>query len=192
MWRVILAVVAALAFPVQAVAALEPEYVQSHVPLTGSCGNVWASATIHRSYESLGSRGGPKRRDVWLLNYSGGDGAGGFTTRAGSSPGACATYMPRGTSVGAGVHGRLRGVDRLWMFGRGGFDPTGACAAPCTPEQFVAAFYPPGTDWTLFSSWVQYLVRPASKWYPGLCLATFNVSGDPSGVAYGGDIASTC
>ena len=145
MWRVIAVLAAALVWPAQAAASLESDYVASHVPLTGSCGNVWANATIHRGYGFEGSRGGPTPRDVWFITYAGRDGTGGFTTRAGASPGACTPSPVRGSAVVAGVHGRLRGLDRVWIFAKGKFDPAGTCAAPCTLPQFVAGFYPTGT-----------------------------------------------
>ena len=68
MWRVIAVLAAALVWPAQAAASLESDYVASHVPLTGSCGNVWANATIHRGYGFEGSRGGPTPQTWYVHN----------------------------------------------------------------------------------------------------------------------------
>lgn len=124
------------AVPTAALADIDPAgYTVSHQPQVGSCGNVWAKATVTRTWFTHRSSGS---RDVWKVFY-----AGNFTTQAGPSPGACNAVG--GVSVQAGLHGKIGGFATIRVQHPGGrtFNPLGVCQGSCSAAEFVQAFYPP-------------------------------------------------
>ena len=191
MWRVIAVLAAALVWPAQAAASLESDYVASHVPLTGSCGNVWANATIHRGYGFLGGAGSlqtrcvapsllrgrwdrrvhnagrPVARRVWAVCADG---------RRQSSPAFMADsegWTAFGFSTEVGSTRPVSATRRARRSVRRGLLPAG---------------YRMG----LLERVVQYLVRPASSGTPRCVSPHVDVSWRPDGAPYMGDIASTC
>ena len=166
-------------------------YTIEHQPQIGSCGNVWAKATVTRTYRLKHASGS---RDVWKIFYGGR-----FTSQAGASPGAC--NRGSGTII-AGVHGKIGNFATIRVFHPGGrtFNPLAVCTAPCTAEQFVAAFFAPGATWINDGPGVSayFHFRPDSPWLPLLCApcSTMNITWDQPGWVPGsaitGDIATTC
>lgn len=192
----------ALVAAAPATADIDPNgYTVSKQPQMGTCGNEWATATMTRTY-TLKTRG--SRQDVWTISYSGG-----FQTRDGAlgsfpSPGAClppiGTWTP-GVSVIAGVHGQIDGFDTIHVPtpGTSAFNPLGVCQAGCNSAAFVAAFYPPSTQWYGKGPGIgpRFHFSRVSPYLSLLCRSDLYAAVDMPGFTWSpgfvsGDIATTC
>ena len=69
-----------------------------------------------------------------------------FVTIAGTSPGACETGTPHGTTIRAGVRGEFHGFVAGPVAG-GTFQPAGGCPAPCNGTKFVSIHFGSGATW---------------------------------------------
>ena len=197
MWKksliLLICVAAAASAPAAARADVDPDgYALEHQPQIGSCGNVWAKATIIRRYSSVKTE---PDQDKWLIKYGGR-----FTTRTGPSPAACSpTTQFKGISIEGRLHGRLSWWFSFRVNHPGGptFNPLGVCELPCTPDQFVAGFYPPGTTWRVAAprGLISFDLLPLSP--PQGCAAAVGMALDwpgftPATGQMNGDIATTC
>ena len=87
----------------------------------GSCGQPWANDVVRRTFHVKKNKDGSytlTRRDK-----------GAFTTIGGASPGSCDTTGNHGTTVVAGVKGKMVGYIRGTVTG-GTFNPNATCTGP--------------------------------------------------------------
>lgn len=106
----------------------------------GSCGNSWANDTFDRHFIIFSNGGGNFTVKEEFKN-------GTFVTIAGSSPGACEDTPHHGSTVLAGIAGRLQGsID--FNVNSAAYNPSACDATPATCTTtvgFFAAVFPGGT-----------------------------------------------
>jgi hypothetical protein len=142
-----LAVLACAALVVVAAAAAAPPDTKGPYAVSttdGGCGgNTWANDSISRTFEVKKGQNG-----TWRVKR---DDSGTFTTLAGPSPGNCAANTgPHGTSVAAGVTGRLNGYLQGTVTG-GTYNPSAACTGDCAAgvtSAWIAAYFGSGAHYT--------------------------------------------
>src|SRR4051812_30107546 len=146
-----LATLAGVATVLVGVAAAAPPSVQgpytiTGAPDTGCAGNTWASDTIQRSYEVKKGPAGVSGPTYRVKRLS----VGNFTTVAGTSPGGCAANTtPHGSTIAAGITGRLRGFLQGTVTG-GTYNPTASCTGSChtSTTQWIHTFFGPSAQYS--------------------------------------------
>jgi hypothetical protein len=111
-------------------------------PDNGSCSQPWATDTITRTYSVH-----PKGNGKFTLRRQD---RGKFLTTGPASPGKCDTTGRHGTAVGPGYTGKLVGYLTGTVTATS-FDKNATCAAPCTTDAFLAAFFSAGAQFSCFT-----------------------------------------
>ena len=111
----------------------------------GSCGQPWANDVVQRTFQVKKNKNGSytlTRRD-----------RGAFTTLAGVSPGSCDTTGNHGSTVVAGVKGKLVGYLRGTVTG-GTFNPNATCTGPTCgfTDVFLTTFFGAGAQFSCFTN----------------------------------------
>ncbi|MEP7335220.1 MAG: hypothetical protein ABI717_05505 [Actinomycetota bacterium] len=111
----------------------------------GSCGQPWATDVVRRTFQVKKNKDGSytlTRRD-----------RGAFTTIGGPSPGSCDTTGKHGTTVVAGVKGKLVGYIRGTVTG-GTFKPNATCTGlDCGfTDVFITTFFGSGAQFSCFTN----------------------------------------
>jgi hypothetical protein len=112
-------------------------------PDNGSCGQPWATDTIHRTY-SVKDKG----NGTFTLRRSD---RGTFVTTGPVSPGKCNPKGKHGSVVGPGYTGKLTGYI-VGTVTASSFNPNATCAAPCFTDAFIAAFFSSGAQFSCFTN----------------------------------------
>lgn len=98
----------------------------------GSCGTPWASDVIRRTYSVKDNGDGTftlRRTDRGL-----------FTTLPGKSPGACDTTGKHGSTLLAGIKGKMEGY-LVGTVRASTFNPKAQCVEACFTDTFLATFF---------------------------------------------------
>jgi len=150
-WVTVAASICAAMGLVAAAAAAPPSgqgpYSVTNAPDTGCAGQTWATDNISRSYEvKKGPADSSGNKTYRLKRLS----VGTFTTVAGQSPGGCAANTsPHGSTITAGVTGRLRGFLQGVVTG-GTYNPNATCTGTCQTSStaWVATFFGPSATFS--------------------------------------------